>query len=213
MSAPGDRERLALLVHELRSPVAALSAIAGTLADGGAGAPDRGELVRLAIGACRGLERIAVDVLATSVRREVVDPGALARDAVATARIGGAEVLADVESGLPSILGDPVRLRQALDNLVTNALVHSGTAAAVVVSAVTGDEDVVLLSVFDSGIGVPESEQERILEAGARLDPDRPGSGLGLALVRAIAEAHGGRLSVASTPGEGATFTIALPAA
>ena len=101
--------------------------------------------------------------------------------------------------------------RQALDNLVANALVHSGAHSGISVHAMAGETGVVLLSVSDTGIGIAESEQARILEAGVRLDPDRPGSGLGLALVRAIAEAHGGRLSVASTPGAGATFTISLP--
>ena len=69
----------------------------------------------------------------------------------------------------------------------------------------------VLLSVSDSGDGVASVDQERIFEAGVRLDSNSSGSGLGLAIARAIAEAHGGTLTVASTPGEGATFTITLP--
>ena len=69
----------------------------------------------------------------------------------------------------------------------------------------------VLLSVSDSGFGVPLMEQERIFEAGVRLNPDRAGSGLGLAIARAIAEAHGGKLTLTSIRDEGATFTIALP--
>jgi len=212
VSDRGDRERLALLVHEVRSPVAALAAIARTIADEGVRRPDRAELVRLAIAACNGLERIAVDVLATSVRREALDPGRLVRDAVATARIRGADVEAEVQDGLPLVSGDPVRLRQALDNLVANALIHSDTEGVVTVTAATGQEGgVVLLSVSDSGVGVPETEHERIFVTGARLDPGRPGSGLGLALVRAITEAHGGRLSVVSAPGKGATFTVSLP--
>jgi len=206
-----DRERLALLVHELRSPVAALAAIAGTFADVSARGSDPAELVRLAIAACRGLERIAVDVLAASVRREPLDPGELVRDAAATARLRGADVQAEVVDGLSMVLGDPVRLRQALDNLITNALKHSG-AAAVHVRASSGEGGLVLLSVSDAGIGIPAFEQERIFTAGTRLDPGRPGSGLGLALVRAIAEAHDGRVSVVSAPGDGATFTIVLPA-
>ncbi len=68
-----------------------------------------------------------------------------------------------------------------------------------------------LLSVADHGPGIPFDEQERIFEAGVRLDSGQPGSGLGLAVARAIAEAHGGTLTIDSVPGEGATFTIALP--
>ncbi len=69
----------------------------------------------------------------------------------------------------------------------------------------------VLLSSTDRGPGIPIGEQERIFEPGVRLDRERSGSGLGLAIARAIAESHGGTLTVESVPGEGATFTIALP--
>lgn len=209
MSDPLERERLAVLVHEVRSPVAALAAIADTFVDVGPGTPDRRELARLALAACRGLERIVLDVVTASVRRELVDPGELARDVAVTASLGETRVEVAIEPGLPLVSGDPVRLRQALANLVTNALVHSGSDEVVV--GARPDRDGVALFVSDSGIGIPEAQQERIFEAGERLDPERPGWGLGLAVVQAIAEAHGGSLGVTSTPGEGATFTLVLP--
>jgi len=115
-----------------------------------------------------------------------------------------------VEERPPSVMGDAVRLRQAVDNLIRNALVHSGTDADVVVR-VRADGDVVLLSVADAGQGIPDADRERIFEKGVQLDPSRGGSGLGLMVVRAIAEAHGGSLSLVSSAGGGATFTIALP--
>lgn len=204
-----DRERLAVLVHEVRSPVAALAAISGTFVETDLHAPDRAELARLVITACHGLERIVVDVVTTSVRHEIVDLAALVREVVATLSLEGARVEAEVELDLAPVRGDPVRLRQALDNLVANALVHSGSAAAVVVGT-RADGDDVQLFVTDRGAGIPASDQQRIFRAGERLDPTRPGSGLGLAIVRAIVEAHGGRLTVTSVPGEGATFTITL---
>jgi signal transduction histidine kinase len=75
-----------------------------------------------------------------------------------------------------------------------------------------GEQGDVVLFVSDTGVGIPAGDQERIFVAGERLDPTRPGAGIGLALVGAIAEAHGAQLAVSSSPGEGATFTIALPA-
>lgn len=205
-----SEKRLAVLVHEVRSPVAALAAISETLVEAESTTSERVELARLAIAACRAIERMVVDAVTTSVRREDVDPAALVRETAAAASLSGALVEARIEGDLPAISADPVRLRQALDNLVANALTHSGKDAVVVVGASSSGAGIDLF-VADAGLGIPVSEQERIFEAGSRLDPERPGSGLGLAIARAIAEAHGGTLTVRSEPGTGATFTMALP--
>jgi two-component system sensor histidine kinase BaeS len=210
MTPATGADRLAVLVHEVRSPVAALSAIAEAFADEELERPARLELLRLAIAACSGIERVVLDAALASVHLERVDVGALVRQVVATATLAGARVRTEVAPDLPRIMADPLRLRQALDNLMTNALTHAGSGGDVVVSGGLS-ETLVLVSVSDSGAGVPLADQERIFEAGVRLDAGRAGSGLGLVIARAIAEAHGGRLTVRSTPGEGATFTIALP--
>jgi len=120
----------------------------------------------------------------------------------------GARVRASTQGPL-RLRADPTRLRQALDNLVANALVHAAGDEVVVGAALEGGR--VLLSVSDRGDGIPSDEQARIFERGVRLDETRPGSGLGLAITKAIAEAHGGTLTVQSEPGRGSTFTIALP--
>lgn len=211
MTGSLDHERLAVLVHEVRSPVAALAAISETFADAGSDAPARAELARLALTACQGIARVVTDAVSASVQLEPVEPGALVLDVATTTSLGGARIEARVEPDLPLVLGDPVRLRQALSNLVTNALVHSGADEPIVVGA-RGEQGDVVLFVSDTGVGIPAGDQERIFVAGERLDPTRPGAGIGLALVGAIAEAHGARLAVSSSPGEGATFTIALPA-
>jgi two-component system sensor histidine kinase BaeS len=210
MTPATGADRLAVLVHEVRSPVAALSAIAEAFADEELERPARLELLRLAIAACSGIERVVLDAALASVHLERVDVGALVRQVVATATLAGARVQTEVAPDLPRIMADPLRLRQALDNLMTNALTHAGSGGDVVVSGGLS-ETLVLVSVSDSGAGVPLADQERIFEAGVRLDAGRAGSGLGLVIARAIAEAHGGRLTVRSTLGEGATFTIALP--
>jgi two-component system, OmpR family, sensor kinase len=151
-----------------------------------------------------------MDASVASVLREDVDVGRLVRETAATAVITGRPVRAEVATGLGRVDADPLRIRQVLDNLVSNALVHTPAGVDVVVSASTR-EGSVLLSVRDSGQGIAIEDQARIFEAGVRLSVDRPGSGLGLAVARAIAEAHGGTLTVESAPGEGATFTLTLP--
>ena len=210
MSSADGPQRLAVLVHEVRSPVAALAAIAAAFAEESLESSERLELARLAISACRGIERVVLDAATASVRLEPLDVGALVRQVAAAASLVGTRVEPSVAADLPRITADPLRLRQALDNLVANALTHADSDGVVTVSA-TSSGRYVLLSVSDSGFGVPLMEQERIFEAGVRLNPDRAGSGLGLAIARAIAEAHGGKLTLTSIPDEGATFTIALP--
>jgi two-component system sensor histidine kinase BaeS len=205
-----DRDRLAILVHEVRSSVAALAAIAVTYPEARRDASARRPLVDLALAASRGIERVVTDATVASVRLEDVDIGRLVEETVTAAVLGGGNVRAEVAAGLPLLRADPLRLRQALDNLISNALLHSGSTDDVVVRARRAEASIVL-SVVDTGAGVPLAEQKRIFEGGVRLDDERPGSGIGLGLVRAIAEAHDGTLTVASAPGEGATFTIALP--
>jgi signal transduction histidine kinase len=202
-------DRLSVLAHEIRSPVAALTAIAEAYP--AADVAYRQRLLELARTASRNVQRLVVDASVASVRIEPLDAGGIACDAVEAAALGGATVRADVAAGLPLVDGDPERLRQALDNLIGNAVGHSPAGAEVVVSASTR-EGCVLLSVADRGEGIPEGGLELVFEPGVRLTDERPGSGLGLAIVRAIADAHDGSVEVDSAPGQGATFTLVLPA-
>ena len=202
-------DRLAVLVHELRSPVAALVAIAETFPRSDAG--QRPRLLELAAAACRNVERLVVDASIASVRIRQLDAGRVAIDAAEAAALRGAAVRVDVDARLPAVNGDPERLRQALDNLIGNAVGHAPAGTEVLVRA-SSDGRRVLLSVTDAGEGIAEDGLARVFEPGVRLTDERPGSGLGLAIVRAIADAHGGTVEVASAPGQGATFTLALPA-
>jgi signal transduction histidine kinase len=206
-----DRDRLAILVHEVRSSVAALSAIAETYPHVREDVAASRPLVELALAASRGIERVVADAAVASVRLERIDVGLVVEGTVAAAILGGGNVRAEVATGLPMLKADPLRLRQVLDNLVSNALVHSGSADEVVVRARRAEASIVL-SVVDTGAGVPLADQKRIFETGVRLDDERPGSGIGLALARAIVEAHGGTLTIESAPGQGATFNLSVPA-
>jgi signal transduction histidine kinase len=108
--------------------------------------------------------------------------------------------------------GDRVRLRRALANLVDNALKYLGTGRSVVLSAALVEGDV-LLRIQDDGIGISPEDLPRIWDRLFRADRSRsaPGMGLGLSLVKAIAEAHGGRAEVVSAPGSGSEFLLRLP--
>ena len=203
-----DSERLAVLVHEVRSPVAALSAIAEAL-DGDTDTETRRELVRLVTLACHGVERVVTDAAVASIRSEPTDPEQLIRDVVAGAVVRGGRVDLTVVGELPTIDADASRLQQALDNLVANALVHGPGDGLVSIRAEAASA--VLISVTDRGRGIAADEIDQIFDVGVRLVPDSQGSGLGLPLARAIVEGHGGSLTVTSILGEGTTFTIALP--
>jgi len=202
-------DRLTVLAHELRSPVAALAAIAEAFP--GSDAAQRQRLLELARAASRNVQRLVLDASVASVRLRPLDPGGVARDAAEAAALAGAPVRADVAAGLPFVNGDPERLRQALDNLIGNAVGHSPAGAEILVTA-RAEAGRVLLAVADRGEGIPEDGLARVFEPGVRLTGERPGSGLGLAIVRAIAVAHGGAVKVESAPGQGATFTLVLPA-
>ena len=113
-----------------------------------------------------------------------------------------------------SIDGDALRLKQALVNLVDNAIKYNQPGGKVQVSADTVDDKVVI-KVQDTGIGIAPSDQPRVFDRFYRVDKSRSrsqgGSGLGLAIVKKIAEEHGGTVSVESKPGAGSTFSITLP--
>ncbi len=201
--------RLDVLVHELRSPVAALAAIAGAYAT--ADPPQRQRLRELAAAAVDGIGRLLEDAAGSSIRLAPLDAGKLALEVAETAALGGDGVVATAEPGL-IVHGDADRLRQALSNLVENAVGHTPPGGTVRVSATEAGETVVI-AVADEGDGVAPADQERVFDAGVRLTVARPGSGLGLAVVREIARAHGGDVLLESAAGEGATFRLVLPRA
>jgi two-component system OmpR family sensor kinase len=116
-------------------------------------------------------------------------------------------------SGVVTSLADRQRLTQALMNLAANAVAHTGEAGRITIG-LDAARDEYRLWVSDDGIGIPSEDQERIFERFARGRNGRrrsQGAGLGLSIVRAIAEAHHGRVELASSPGRGSTFTLVLP--
>uniref|UniRef100_UPI003515E4A4 sensor histidine kinase n=1 Tax=Streptomyces calvus TaxID=67282 RepID=UPI003515E4A4 len=108
---------------------------------------------------------------------------------------------------------DPQRIRQVLDNLLTNAAVHTPAGTPVSVE-VTADGDTALVRVADAGPGIPADDRERVFDRFYRVDKarsrDRGGSGLGLSVARSLARAHGGGIDASSAPGS-TVFTLRLP--
>jgi two-component system sensor histidine kinase MprB len=203
-----QRQLVADASHELRTPVTTLLGNVEYAARHGASAEVLQELVSDAERLARLVDDLLVLERAGSVGSgfgEVVDVAGVVREVVA--RYDG-RVAVSLGSGAVVVRGDAGELARAVENLIENALVHGPTDGAVTVSVVVSDRRV-LLSVRDSGPGPDPGDVDRVFERFWR-GPDasaRPGSGLGLSIVAAIAERHGGAVSV-----EGSAFTLDLPA-
>ncbi|MGY1706149.1 sensor histidine kinase [Geodermatophilus sp. SYSU D00697] len=175
-----------------------------------------------------------VDAGRFSLQPEDVDLAAVVRAAEETARVtaagAGVEVAVDVPDGGLAVRGDAVRLGQACDNLVSNAVKFTPRGGRVTLALregwqapdgeVAGDPrpgavPVARLAVSDTGIGIPAAEQAQLFARFFRASTARraavPGVGLGLAITKAITTAHGGTLDVSSVEGRGTTFTLTLP--
>ena len=219
-------EFVASLTHELRTPLAAIRTAGENLSDGVIADAERvrayGDLIQREGRRLSTLIEASLAQAGIEARGEGVRAGSASLpDAVAEAmeacrplaRARGASVEASLPADLPPVAGDEPALRTLIENLMSNAIKYGGHNGRVTVSA-GSDERHVRVAVRDRGPGIPEAELPRIFEpfyrgSGSGAD----GSGLGLALVRRIVEALGGRIAVESRPSDGTTFTILLPRA
>jgi signal transduction histidine kinase len=190
-----DRERLEIVAHELRSPVAALAALVDALPT--VPRPARRRVVVLAVAAGRDIERICRDADLLSLQPERIDLASL------VAGFASDDVVVSLD-GEPAVDGDATRLRQVIGNLVANGLRH-GSSVAIDVAQRDGS---VVLDISDDGPGV-----EAGIDPFARGASDAGSTGIGLWLSRRIAEAHGGSLDLVRDGGGGARFRLALPSA
>ena len=124
------------------------------------------------------------------------------------------EIVVRFPPGFPPAFGDSARLEQVLDNLVSNAIKYSPAGGTITIAGRALPDEVVV-TVTDTGIGIPLEEQPRVFERFYRGMGQRhqrtPGAGLGLYLAKAIVEAHGGRIWVDSVPNEGSAFSFTIP--
>jgi signal transduction histidine kinase len=154
------------------------------------------------------------------LRLEPVPPAELVSELVgmyqSAAASAGVTLQTELESGLPMIEADGNRLIRLMGNLLSNAIRHSTQGSRVVIGASTGT-DTLRITVTDAGSGMDTEEQERLFDRYYRGDDARTRAsshkrtGLGLAIAKAVAEAHGGRLEVESVKDEGTTMTLLLP--
>lgn len=138
---------------------------------------------------------------------------------VATAHGGRADhagvvLSVDAAVGIGTVVADPVRVRQAVSNLVSNAVRHTPPGGTVTVTA-RREDGTVAIAVADTGAGIRPEDLPRVFDRFWRAEKSRSrstgGSGLGLTIVRNLAHAHGGTVSVESTHGAGSLFTLRLP--
>jgi len=209
--------------HELRTPLTSVSGYAQLLEEGGLTDPkvvresvaairreseDMRELVETLLALARGDEDAALDL-------EFCDLGAVADEAVESARVTAKDKVA-IWCASPKhpvlVFCDRGRVRQAVSILLDNAVKYTPKGGRVAV-AVRESEEWARIEVSDTGIGIPEDQLPLVFERFHRADEARAsgGAGLGLAIARQIAEAHGGRIEAKSSLGEGSTFTLLLP--
>ena len=210
--------------HELRTPLSAVRAYAELFERGAGDRPE--DLARSLEGIARESERMSVlvdDLLLLArldegrpLDREPVALDEVVGEAVDTARTVEPDRPVTLAAEPAQVVGDRQRLRQIVDNLLVNVRAHTppGTPVEVRVGRANGSA---VVEVADHGPGIAGGDAGRVFERFYRTDGSRSrsrgGVGLGLSIVAAVAEAHGGTVSVESEPGEGATFRITLPLA
>ena len=205
--------------HELRTPITVALGHA-ELVERASRAPERAEDARIVVDELQRLRRLADRLLLLATSE---DPDFLSRSPVQVEHLLAAILqrwapivrrwrLDPIEPA--AVVGDADRLGLALDALVENAVKHTGPGDEIRLG-VRRDRDRVVITVADSGAGMPADRLRAIFERFARLDEARSrdlgGVGLGLAIVQAIAQAHGGTVAVQSRPGGGSVFELLLP--
>jgi signal transduction histidine kinase len=223
------RNLVADVAHELRTPLSVLQGNLRAILDD-VYPLDKSEVARL-YDQTRLLGRLVKDLheLAQAeagqlqLNQQPIDLGKLIGDTVATfTPVAEAEdviLSIQIPDDLPPVRADSARIAQVLHNLLANALRHTPAGETISLRAgfETGEHSQVWLAVQDTGEGIPSEHLPHVFDRFYRADPARSrsagGAGLGLAIVRAIVESHGGQVSAASDGklGRGSTFTVRLP--
>jgi signal transduction histidine kinase len=219
-----QRDFLANVSHELKTPLTSIQGFAQAILDGAAGDPTRA--ARVIYDEAGHMRRIVEDLLDLAriesgqivMQRQHVDLAAVLHTVAERLSLRAAETqvaLTTEIAALPRLTGDGDRLAQVFSNLVDNALTHTPPGGQVMIQATQAD-GMAQVAVSDTGPGIPEDDLSRVFERFYQVDKSRArggrqGAGLGLAISKEIVEAHGGRLRAESVKGQGATFRVWLP--
>ena len=238
---------LATVSHELRTPLTSIIGYSEMLLSGIAGELEseqrefvetinnKGDQLLALISSLLDLSKLEQGVL--KIHPQALDAAAIVEDLAKTmtphAHRKQIELVVEVGEGLPTLHGDPVRIKQVLFNLAENALkftpvggkVHFGAHATTLADEdggfgavlMGGSRDAVAFTVRDTGIGMPAEELPKIFDAFYQVDGgstrEHGGTGLGLSIVKRLVDAHEGTIEVDSAVGEGTVFTVTLPEA
>jgi signal transduction histidine kinase len=231
IKAARDRENfVAAVTHELKAPIASIRLLAEVLSAGDVEESKVREFGDRVVGECDRLGRLVSGVLELSriesepgflMRLRAVDAGDLARDVVRTfepvARERGFSVTLMLPDRRLPVSGDKDALASALLNLLDNAVKYTDRPGNIDLEVAAVGKGHAAFAILDRGRGVPAADQKRIFEPFTRLGDemtrDRPGVGLGLALVSRIATAHRGTVACEAREGGGSRFTVVLPLA
>ncbi len=207
------------MAHELRTPLTVIRGQAEAIADG----VYPGDPAHLApiLDATQTLDRLVEDLRtlvltdagSLALQKEPTDLGALAVETVDSFKVqaeaAGVALRSDIANNLPSVVVDPARIRGVIGNLLSNAIRHTPAGGSVTVGVSASDDDVVI-TVADSGEGIPPELLPHVFERFVK-GAGSSGSGLGLAIVHDVVSAHGGNVEVESKAGSGTRVRLTLP--
>ncbi|MBN2147101.1 MAG: GAF domain-containing protein [Anaerolineales bacterium] len=210
--------------HDLRSPLTAILGYVELISRAGPVTDQQREFIRRIQLSVNNITSLINDLLdlgrieaGFDARKEIIHLPAIIHYAIEGLRNRitdkNQEVIIQVQEDLPMMLGNPIRMRQMLGNLIVNAIKFTPPQGKIEVKA-HAEEDQIILHIIDNGLGIPPADQPYIFDRfyrGSNVPSDSPGTGLGLAIVKSIVENHQGRIWLASTPGQGTTFTLVFP--